>query len=68
MRNVIFCPVGIPLNYHDAYDKDNHWRKTNGIQRNYETVVYQYKDFDIESNTYDPVSYTHLTLPTTPYV
>jgi hypothetical protein len=53
MRNVIFCPVGIPLNYHDAYDKDNHWRKTNGIQRNYETVVYQYKDFDIEPNTYD---------------
>jgi len=53
MRNVIFCPVGIPLNYHDAYDKDNHWRKTDGIQRNYETVVYHYKHFDIESSTYD---------------
>ena len=53
MNNVIFCPVGIPLNYHDAYDKDNHWRKVNGIQRNYKTIVYQYKDFDIEPNTYD---------------
>ena len=53
MNNVIFCPVGIPLNYHDSYDKDNHWRKTDGIQRNYKTVVYQYKDFDIEPNTYD---------------
>ena len=46
MRNVIFCPAGIPLNYHDAYDRDNHWRKTDGIKRNYETVVYQYKDFE----------------------
>ena len=52
MSNVIFCPVGIPLNFHDAYDKENHWRFTKE-HRNYKTIVYQYKDFDIEPNTYD---------------
>jgi hypothetical protein len=26
MRNVIFCPVGIPIQYHPAYDKENLWR------------------------------------------
>ena len=24
-KNVIFVPVGIPLNYHENYDKDNHF-------------------------------------------
>jgi hypothetical protein len=52
MNNIIFCPVGIPLNFHDAYDKENHWRFTKE-HRNYKTIVYQYKDFDIEPNTYD---------------
>ena len=47
MSNVIFCPVGIPLNFHDAYDKENHWRFTKE-HRNYKTIVYQYKDFDRE--------------------
>jgi hypothetical protein len=52
MSNVIFCPVGIPLNYHDAYDKDNHWRmKKDG--RNYETILCRYNDYVPDSNTYD---------------
>jgi hypothetical protein len=53
MSSLIFCSAGIPLHYHKDYDRNNHWRKTDGIQRDYETVVYQYKDFDIESNSYD---------------
>ena len=52
MKNVIFCPVGIPIEHHYAYDKENHWRFTKP-SRNYETVLYQYKDFDIEPNSYD---------------
>lgn len=52
MNNIIFCPVGIPLNFHDAYDKENHWRFTKE-NRNYKTIVYQYEDFKIEPNTYD---------------
>jgi hypothetical protein len=52
MNNIIFCPVGNPIQFHSAYDKDNHWRFTKE-SRNYKTVVYQYKDFDIEENSYD---------------
>ena len=54
MRNVIFVPVGIPIGYHDAYDKDNHWRLTKPT-RNYEVVAYNYNDFQPETGTYDTV-------------
>ncbi len=52
MNNLIFCPVGIPLSFHRDYDRENHWRYTKD-SRMYETVIYQYKDFDIEPNSYD---------------
>lgn len=52
MDNLIFVPVGIPIKFHDAYDKDNHWRYTKDT-RNYKTIVYNYNDFEIEEGTYD---------------
>jgi hypothetical protein len=52
MSNIIFCPAGIPLNFHDAYDKMNHWRYTKET-RNYRTVVCQYNDYVPDTNTYD---------------
>jgi hypothetical protein len=50
--NVIVVPVGIPLNYHDAYDKDNHWRHTKD-DRNYSTIAYSYNDCPVEDDSYD---------------
>jgi len=52
MKNLIFCAAGIPISFHKDYDSENHWRYTKDT-RMYETVVYQYKDFDIEPNSYD---------------
>lgn len=52
MSNIIFSPVGIPLNFHDAYDKVNHWRYTKP-NRNYQTVVCKYNDYEPDTNTYD---------------
>lgn len=54
MRNVIFVPVGIPLEFHEAYDKDNHWRVCKP-SRNYEVVAYNYNDFTPEPGTYDMI-------------
>ena len=50
--NVIFCPVGIPIAFHEAYDLNNHWRFTKP-ERNYQTIVCNYNDFEVEKNTYD---------------
>jgi len=52
MRNIIFVPVGQELSFHEAYDKNNHWRYTKS-NRDYEVIAYQYNDFDIEPDTYD---------------
>ena len=52
MNNIIFVPSGIPLNFHEAYDKDNHWRYTKDT-RNYQTIVYNYNDHKVEEGTYD---------------
>lgn len=52
MNNIIFVPVGIPLAYHDAYDKDNHWRMKKP-SRNYTVAAYTYSDFQPEPDTYD---------------
>jgi len=50
---IIFCAAGIPVHtYEQEYDKDNHWRYTKP-HRQYDTIVYKYKDYDIEPNTYD---------------
>ena len=54
MSNAIFVPVGIPIAFHDAYDKDNHWRYTKDT-RNYQTIAYNYNDYHIEEGTYDIV-------------
>jgi len=52
MKSLIFCAAGVPMSFHRDYDTENHWRYTKDT-RMYETVVYQYKDFDMESNSYD---------------
>jgi hypothetical protein len=51
---IIFCAAGIPIHTYDKeYDKDNHWRYTDKLERQYETAIYKYKDYNIESNSYD---------------
>ena len=52
MKSLIFCAAGVPMSFHKDYDPENHWRYTKDT-RMYETVVYQYKDFNMESNSYD---------------
>ena len=52
MRNIIFVPVGQELSFHEAYDKDNHWRYKKP-ERNYEVIAYQYSDFVPETDSYD---------------
>jgi hypothetical protein len=52
MKSLIFSAVGNPLYFHSEYDSDNHWRYTKP-ERNYETIVYQYNDFEIEPDTFD---------------
>ena len=52
-KNVIVVPVGIPLNYHENYDKDNHWRSTKGEERDYSVVAYSYNDCPVEDDSYD---------------
>ena len=51
-RNVIFFPAGIPIRFHPAYDKDNHWRMTKE-HRNYQTIACNYNGHAIEPNSYD---------------
>ena len=55
MKNLIICPVGTPITYDSRYDVNNHWRRTNGIKRNYETLVVSYNDFVPEENSYDHI-------------
>lgn len=52
MKSLIFCAVGNPMLFCDAYEHKDHWRFTND-NRQYETVIYQYKDFPIEPSSYD---------------
>lgn len=53
MRNLIICPAGVPLTFDDRFNANEHWRLANSAPRYYETMVLQYKDYDIESNSYD---------------
>ena len=50
--NIIFCPVGTPIAFHDSYDKENHWRFTKDNRR-YQVAAYNYNDYKIEEGTYD---------------
>jgi hypothetical protein len=53
---LIICPVGRDMTFHDAYDKNQHWRYTNKIDRLYETLIVIYNDWlPKESNTFDQV-------------
>jgi len=52
MRNLIFTAVGQPLDFHVAYDRDNHWRYTKS-ERLYETMVSQYGEYEPDPETYD---------------
>lgn len=51
-KSLIFCAVGNPLFYCNAYEDKDHWRWTTN-SRMYETAVYQYKDFYLEPFSYD---------------
>lgn len=53
-ENLIICPVGVPLNFDDRFDSNNHWRYTKE-NRLYKTVVFQYSEYFPEENTYDQV-------------
>lgn len=52
MNNLIICPVGNPISFHDKFDKENHWRYTKE-HRLYETLVFQYSDFQPEIQSCD---------------
>jgi hypothetical protein len=57
MRNLIICPVGIPITFSEQFDAQEHWRYTKQ-KRNYETMIICYKDSDVffpEKNTYDHI-------------
>ena len=54
-KNLIICPVGNPMTFKAEYDAENHWRYTNKIKRNYETLIIVYNDFEPEPNTYDHI-------------
>jgi hypothetical protein len=51
-RNLIFVAAGNPIEFHDEYDKDNHWRYTKP-QRDYDIMVAQYGDYEPDPETYD---------------
>jgi hypothetical protein len=50
--NLIICPVGNPLTFHQNFSQNDHWRFTKE-SRQYETLVFQYSDFIPEPETYD---------------
>lgn len=52
-KALIICPVGCAMTFHEKYDKENHWRYTNKLERNYETLIAVYNDFEPEPNSYD---------------
>lgn len=51
-RALIFTPTGVPMFFHDDYDKDNHWRYRKE-ERTYDTCLIIYNDFEPEPGTYD---------------
>ena len=52
MRNLIFTAVGQPLDFHVAYDRNNHWRYSK-FGRSYEVMASQYGNFIPEIGSYD---------------
>lgn len=52
-NNLLIVPCGKPITFHDAYDKENHWRFTNKEKRLYKTLLVMYNDFEPEENSYD---------------
>jgi hypothetical protein len=55
MTNLIITPVGCDITFHDAYDKENHWRFTDKANRVYETLAVVYNDYVPPENTYDHI-------------
>jgi hypothetical protein len=51
-RALIFTPTGVPMFFHEDYDKDNHWRYRKP-ERTYDTCLIVYNDFEPEPGTYD---------------
>ena len=57
-KALIIMPVGTGLFFDDAYDKENHWRYTDKLERSYETLAVVFKDdYEPEPNTYDHITY-----------
>ena len=52
-KALIICPVGGPITNDPRYNKFEHWRITDAVERFYETIVVQYSDFEPEFGTYD---------------
>jgi hypothetical protein len=52
-KSLVICPVGMPMPFDARYDSDNHWRYTNKLDREYDTLVVVYNDFEPEPNSYD---------------
>ena len=55
MTNLIITPVGCPITFDDRYDAENHWRFTDKMERDYETLVVVYNDYVPPENTYDHI-------------
>jgi hypothetical protein len=54
MKNLIICPVGMPMIYDSRWKDQEHWR-WNHNDRNYETLIVIYNDFVPEENSYDHI-------------
>lgn len=52
-NNLIIFPCGKAPTFHDAYDKENHWRFNNKEKRRYKTLAVIYNDYVPEPNTFD---------------
>lgn len=51
-KALILTPTGVPMFFHDDYDKDNHWR-FNKPERTYDTCLMIYNDYHPEPGSYD---------------
>jgi hypothetical protein len=51
-RALIFSTTGVPMFFHEDYDRENHWRFTKP-ERTYDTCLLIYDDFHPEAGTYD---------------
>jgi hypothetical protein len=53
-KNLIICPVGMAMPHDTRWKEEDHWRWTHN-ERNYETLVVVYNDFEPEPGSYDHI-------------